>query len=219
MAAVDTPPALQSALLLLTASTGVIDAVSFLGLGHIFTANMTGNIVFLGFAVAGAPSLSIARSLASLGSFLLGAIAGGHLAHRLAERARRRWLLLSALLEALLLAAAALAALFLADPLYTVIFTTALAMGLRNATARRLAAPDLTTTVLTLTLTGLAAESSPAGGANPRAGRRLAAVAAMFLGAASGVFLLRYGLAAPLAVCVLLALATAFCYRSIPTAE
>lgn len=215
----DTPPALLAALLLLTVSTGVIDAVSFLGLGHIFTANMTGNIVFLGFAVAGAPSLSVARSLASLGSFLLGAIAGGRMAHRLAESARRRWLLFSALLEALLLAAAALATLLLPNPPYAVIFTTAFAMGLRNATVRRLAVPDLTTTVLTLTLTGVAAESSPAGGANPRAGRRLAAVATMLAGAASGVLLLHYGLAAPLAVCASLAVAAALCYRSIPTAQ
>ncbi len=51
----------HAALLILTFSTGLIDAVSFLGLGHVFTANMTGNIVFLGFAVAGTPGLSAVR--------------------------------------------------------------------------------------------------------------------------------------------------------------
>ena len=74
-------------------------------------------------------------------------------------------------------------------------------MGVRNATVRRLAVPDLTTTVLTLTLTGLGADSSLAGGNNPRWGRRVLAVVAMFIGAAAGAWLmLRYGLALPLAI-------------------
>src|SRR5712675_1522169 len=64
------------------------------------------------------------------------------------------------------------------------------AMGLQNATARRLGVPDLTTTVLTLTLTGLAADSTLAGGKSPRPGRRLVATASMLLGAAVGAFLL-----------------------------
>jgi len=69
-----------------------------------------------------------------------------------------------------------------------VIVLTALAMGLRNATPQRLAVPDLmTTTVLTRTLTGLAAESSVAGGDNPRLGRRIASVALMFAGAEVGL--------------------------------
>jgi hypothetical protein len=63
---------------------------------------------------------------------------------------------------------------------------------------RRLAVPDLTTTVLTLTLTGLAAESPLAGEHETKAGRRLVAVATMFSGAALGAWLLRYSPAAPL---------------------
>jgi len=74
-----------------------------------------------------------------------------------------------------------------------VIVLTALAMGLRNATVRRLAIPDLTTTVLTLTLTAVAADSSVAGGVDPRIGRRVASIALMFAGAAVGTLLLRWG--------------------------
>jgi uncharacterized membrane protein YoaK (UPF0700 family) len=70
----------------------------------------------------------------------------------------------------------------------------ALAMGLHNASVRKLAVPDMTTTVLTLTLTGLAADSSLAGGQNPRLPRRLLAVALMLLGALAGALLLRCGL-------------------------
>jgi uncharacterized membrane protein YoaK (UPF0700 family) len=65
------------ALLGMTAVTGLVDAVSFLSLGRVFTANMTGNIVLLAFATAHVPGLSIARSLTALLAFLIGAILGG----------------------------------------------------------------------------------------------------------------------------------------------
>lgn len=205
---------LPATLMALTVVTGLVDAVSFLGLGRVFTANMTGNVVFLAFAVAGAPGLSIPRSLASLIAFLAGAAVGGRLGAAMGG-ARRRWLLTAAAAEAALLFAAAVAAVGFdiasgepAASLYAVIILTAVAMGLRNATVRRLAVPDMTTTVLTLTLTGIAADSSLAGGANTRAGRRVASVVLMFAGAAVGALLLRYGLALPLVLsgaCVLVA--------------
>ncbi len=82
----------------------------------------------------------------------------------------------------------------------TVIIVAAMAMGLRNATIRQLGVPDLTTTVLTLTLAGFAADSSLAGGRNFRIGRRVASIVFMFAGAVFGTFLLRFGLALPLAL-------------------
>lgn len=214
---------LPSALLALTVVTGLIDAVSFLGLGRVFTANMTGNVVFLAFAVAGAPELSIARSLTSLVAFLVGAAVGGRVAVLMAGGTRRRWLLAVAVTEAALLFAAALASvgydIARMSPsygLYAVIVLTALAMGLRNATVRRLAVPDLTTTVLTLTLTGVAADSSLAGGGNPRLGRRVASVVAMFAGAALGALLLRFGLALPLLLSGSCVLAATVAYALLP---
>jgi uncharacterized membrane protein YoaK (UPF0700 family) len=202
---------LPAALLVLTAVTGLVDAVSVLGFG-VFTANMTGNVVFLGFAAAGARGFSIAHSLTSLVAFLAGAVIGGGISVAI-DATRRRWLLTVAVCEATLLFVAALASIGLkiglAMPpirLYTVIVLMAIAMGLRNATVRRLAVPDLTTTVLTLTLTGLSADSSLAGGKNPRFGRRFGSVLAMFGGAVIGALLLKYGLALPLlfsGVCVM----------------
>ncbi|MGJ5813963.1 YoaK family protein [Paludibaculum fermentans] len=207
---------LLAALLLLTFSTGLIDAVSVLGLGRVFTANMTGNIVFLGFAVAGTPGLSVTRSLASLGMFIAGAIGGGRLAKAMASHSTPQWLVTAVLTEGGFLLAAALAAIgFDASAenhsavLYAAIALTAVAMGLRNATVRRLGVPDLTTTVLTLTLTGIAADSSLAGGTNLRISRRLASVCLMFTGAALGALLLRFGLAVPLAVSGAVALISA----------
>jgi uncharacterized membrane protein YoaK (UPF0700 family) len=73
---------------------------------------------------------------------------------------------------------------------FALIIVLALAMGVQNATARRLAVPDLTTTVLTLTLTGIAADSRLAGGSGANSGRRLVSVAAMLVGATLGAVLL-----------------------------
>src|SRR5947208_154479 len=103
------PASLPLLLLLLTVTTGLIDAVSVLGLGRVFTANMTGNVVFLGFALARVPGFSLVRSLAALAAFLAGAVIGGRLAIRL-EGSRGRWLATVAAVESSLLFAAALAA-------------------------------------------------------------------------------------------------------------
>jgi uncharacterized membrane protein YoaK (UPF0700 family) len=206
-------------LLVLTMTTGVIDAVSVLGLGRVFTANMTGNIVFLGFALARVPGFSLRRSLAALAAFLVGAVIGGRLGLR-RDGSPRRWLFTVAVVEATLFFAAALAAsgfdrdtLAPVGRLYALIALTAVAMGIRNATVRRLAVPDLTTTVLTLTLTGLGADSWLAGGTNPRWGRRVASVAAMLAGAIVGATLvLSVGLAWPLALTATLTLLATLVY-------
>src|ERR1700678_4673840 len=77
---------LARTLLVLTFTTGLVDATSYLGLGHVFTANMTGNIVFLGFGIAGSGGLPVVAPLVSLGAFLAGAGSGGVLASHVAER-------------------------------------------------------------------------------------------------------------------------------------
>jgi uncharacterized membrane protein YoaK (UPF0700 family) len=193
-----------------TAVTGLIDAVSFLGLGHIFAANMTGNIVFLGFATAGAQSLSVTRSLSALAAFLVGALIGGRIAASIRFQEIRRFAKFVFGIEALLLLGATLASIGILDAsvnsthVYGVIVLTAIAMGVRNAAVRKMAVPDLTTTVLTLTVTGLAADSSLAGGSNQRWQRRLLSILLMFLGAAAGALLRKHSLALPLAVASLL---------------
>jgi len=198
---------LPALLLALTAVTGFVDAVSYLALGHVFTANMTGNVVFLGFAIAAAAGLSIPRSGAALGAFAVGAAIGGGLTARMGGGPRHRWTSFAFATEsALLLVAAAVAAAGGNDPLrnparlYGVIVLTGVAMGVRNAAVRKLGERDLTTTVLTLTITGLAADSALAGGANPGWTRRAASVVLMFAGAAAGAWLLRYSVALPIAV-------------------
>lgn len=206
----DTP--LAWTLMLLTFTTGLVDAVSFLGLGRVFTANMTGNIVFIAFALAGAPGLSVPRSVVSLLTFMVGAALGGRLAKSMIGSTYRRWLTWAAIIEtALILGAAAFGWFYQHEhsgpewALYGIIVTTAIAMGLRNATVLRLADPDLKTTVLTLTVTGIAADSSLAGGTNPRLGRRVLSSLSLFAGAGVGALMLAAsGAAAPLGLMALL---------------
>jgi uncharacterized membrane protein YoaK (UPF0700 family) len=77
---------LARALLVLTFSTGLVDAVSYLGLGRVFTANMTGNVVLLGFGIAGSAGLPVIGPLVSLGAFLAGSVVGGVLAATSGDR-------------------------------------------------------------------------------------------------------------------------------------
>ena len=192
-------------LLGMTVVTGLVDAVSFLSLGRVFTANMTGNIVLLAFATARVPGLSIARSLTALLAFLVGAILGGRAMARANPDSQIRFAAQAFLLEVAFLLAASVCAIgyrgnLLEDSFqpFALIALTALAMGTRNAAVRKLAIPDLTTTVLTLTITGIGAESSLAKGTNPRLARRVASVAAMFLGAALGAVVIRHSISAAL---------------------
>ncbi len=207
---------LTRTLLALTFTTGLVDAVSYLGLGHVFTANMTGNIVLLGFGIAGAGGLPVLAPLISLGAFLVGAAAGGVFGSRVATRQPGN--LSGALaIEASLIGVAALLAAVLDVQTgslsgYAVIALLALAMGVRNATVRRIGVMDMTTTVLTMTLTGFASESPVAGGSGAGSTRRVAAVLTMLAGALAGALLLRTSLFLPLALAGALALLSGVVY-------
>ncbi|MGW1944741.1 YoaK family protein [Streptomyces sp. NPDC001940] len=211
---------LPAALTVLTVVSGIVDAVSYLGLGRVFAANMTGNVVVMGFAAAGAPGFSALGSLTCLGAFLAGAVCAGRLTGVFAERAREIWVRSVFVTEAVLLAVAtAVAFAWPGEATYALIAVLAGAMGLRNATVRKLAVPDMTTTVLTMTLTGLASESSLAGGTGVRTGRRMVSVVAMVAGATLGALLvLHHGLGWPLLVGTLLVAAAAAGYRE-PAAD
>jgi uncharacterized membrane protein YoaK (UPF0700 family) len=192
-------------LLLLTTATGVIDAVSILGLGRVFVANMTGNIVFVGFALAGAPGFSLAGSVAALIGFLVGASVGGRLVARLGDH--RGHLLRTVTATEVVLIGITLA-LTLVDAAAAIVPVAAaallaVAMGMQNTAARKLAVPDLTTTVLTMTLTGIGADLRRAGVVIGV--RRVLAVLAMFVGALAGTALfLRLGIVWALALALVL---------------
>ena len=90
-------------LLLLSVTTGLVDAISVLGLGKVFTANMTGNIVFLGFAAVGTPGFAPLSYVVAILAFMTGALVAGRVGKGHEGRPMRRWLLIAALVEAGLL--------------------------------------------------------------------------------------------------------------------
>lgn len=205
-------------MLVLTLVTGLVDAFSYLVLGHVFVANMTGNVVFAGFSLAGAPEFSLGASLAALAAFAAGALIGGRAVHR-ARTHRGRMLRLALITQSALVLAAYVLAQVIAGAYsggarYALIALLGLGMGVQNATARALAVPDLTTTVLTLTITGMASDSRAAGGSGSKAGRRALSALAMFAGALVGAVAVLHGHPAlPLlfaTILLLAATATAF---------
>jgi uncharacterized membrane protein YoaK (UPF0700 family) len=201
-------------LLALTVVTGLVDSFSYLVLGHVFVANMTGNVVFFGFALVRAPGFSIAASAVALASFWLGALLAGQVGARLGQQ-RGTLLATAASIQAGFVGVAVVLAAASGNPVsagfrYPLIVSLALAMGVQNATARQLAVPDLTTTVLTLTITGIAADRPPAGAAHSSNGRRVLSVTSMALGALLGaVFVLHVAIVLPLVVALVLLMAVA----------
>ena len=196
-------------LVALTVVTGLVDSFSYLVLGHVFVANQTGNVVFLAFALAGVRGFSAPASVAAIGCFALGALITGRLGRSLA---RRRELLLgvTAGIQTVIVAETVTMTALTPIPIpaglrYALIASLSLTMGAQNATARKLAVPDLTTTVLTLTITGIAADSPLAGATGARAGRRLISVAAMFVGALAGAeFVLHVHIVYPLVIALVI---------------
>ena len=198
---------LPALLLLLTVATGVVDAVSILALGRVFIANMTGNVVFIGFALAGAPGFSLAAALLALAGFLIGAVVCGPVVTRF-RQARGRLLAVVTTAEVVLLGGALVIAAVSAEPFQApsrnlIAVVAAVALGMQNAAARELAVPDATTTVLTMTLTGFAADLHDRN--VPVLIRRLLAVAAMLVGGFVGaVLVLRQSATWALALAVVL---------------
>ncbi|MDR7191091.1 uncharacterized membrane protein YoaK (UPF0700 family) [Microbacterium sp. BE35] len=209
------PAGVQLAMMLaLTFSTGVIDAVGYLGLDRVFTANMTGNVVILGMALVGADGLPIIGPAVALLGFAVGAAFAGRLLRGLAAG----WTIRSTVAFAAVgttLALTSLATLVLpspGEPLLAVITgVLAVAMGLQAGAARHLAVKDVTTVVVTSTLTGLAADSIFGGrsAGHPWA-RRLGAIALIGAGAALGALTLHvglwFGIAVPAFITILVAI-------------
>src|SRR5216683_4672487 len=136
---------LPSILLSMTAVTGMVDAVSVLALGHVFTANMTGNVVFLGFAIGGAAGFSVSRSLMALICFAVGAVFGGWMTRKMIPQDSGTTLAHALVIETILFFLAAAVSIGITAPyadhkqkIFSVIAVTAVAMGLRNSVVRKL---------------------------------------------------------------------------------
>lgn len=184
-------------LLLLTAATGAIDAVSYLLLDGVFTGNMTGNVLFLAFALVGVPGMPLLHNASALAGFALGSVVAGRVVgrgHPEGLPARSAWLLGvgTALVLVLVGVWAAVGEL---DATGRIVLTTVLAalMGAQVAAAKPVGNTDITTVVVTSTLANVTRESRLGGGRQTRRQwrDRTLAVLAMGAGAAVGAAVLR----------------------------
>lgn len=212
-----------AALLLLTFATGLIDAVSVLILGHVFVANMTGNVIFLGFWFVPHSGVDLTAAVVAFAGFLVGTVLGGRFARHLA-RETRLWL--TAALGIDVVAMLVLSALVGAGVLryhdntkLILIVALALVFGNQNAAARQFGIQELSTTVLTQTIVGLGADSRLAGGTGERGKLRYGVVVTMCAGAVVGATMTRFMVAPILALSGLVMLAALLVFRYGPEGD
>ncbi|WP_246161839.1 YoaK family protein [Aeromicrobium ginsengisoli] len=185
-------------MLALTFSTGVIDAVGYLGLDKVFTGNMTGNVVILGMALVGGSGLPVLGPLLALAGFMAGAALAGRVLKPAGPGWTTRTTVLFGIVTLVMIATAAVL-LAIEDDFgrpVGVTITTVLgaAMGIQAATARFIAVKDVTTVVVTSTITGLAADSVLGSGKGGGSARRASAVVLILAGAFVGAALLKWHL-------------------------
>jgi len=201
-------------MLALTFSTGVVDAVGYLGLDRVFTGNMTGNIVILGMALTGADDLPIVGPVLALMGFVLGAVLAGR-SLRTAEKGwtrRATWLLavVAALIVAALIPVLAASEPYPTAGMLTITGILGTAMGMQAGVARHLGVADVTTVVVTSTLVGLGFDSWLGRRNGQKWLRRLLAIVLIALGALAGAALLRihlgYGIGLAAAITVVVAI-------------
>jgi uncharacterized membrane protein YoaK (UPF0700 family) len=183
-------------LLVLTASTGCIDAVSYLALDKVFTGNMTGNVLFIGFSLVGAGTAPLVNNIIALLGFVLGSMVGGRIVGRSAVKglpASSRGILIGGAVLMVALAVYWVIVHTLAYPaLLTVTALLAVVMGAQVSAVKPIGNSDVTTIVVTNTLANLARDSRLAGGTGKNWFPRFAAVIAMGVGAAIGAALVAH---------------------------
>lgn len=193
-----------SCLLLLTFATGLVDAVSVLELGHVFVANMTGNVVFMGFWLAPRTVVDVTAAVVAFVSFVTGAVIGGRLARHL-DGDTRRWLAVTLSSEVVALLTLAIPAGtgvldYHDDTKLVLIAGLAVAFGVQNSTARQFGIQELSTTVLTTTISGIGFDSRLAGGTGERGKLRVGIVLTLCAGAAAGAAMTRIMVAPVIAI-------------------
>ena len=175
-------------LILLTFVAGDVDAFAILRLDHVFVANITGNVIFIGLALLGARGFSLIAPFIVAACFLLGAAGGGVVAREIAHRGRRVYIATLIQLIALALCTGLLAGFthLGAGARGVVLALLALGMGAKSAIVGTLSVKGLTTSVITTTLAGVVVEGVTGNWRDPAFVVRVSAAGALFLGAVAG---------------------------------
>jgi uncharacterized membrane protein YoaK (UPF0700 family) len=204
-------------LLLLTFATGIVDAVSVLALGHVFVANMTGNIIFLGFWFVPHSGIDLTAAIVAFVSFVAGTVLGGRLARHI-DRKVRLWLTVALGVEVVVLLTLSIlagAGVLNYHDNTKLVLTAGLAVtfGSQNATARQFGVQELSTTVLTSTIVGLGFDSRLAGGTGHREKLRYSVVVTMCAGAVVGATITRFTVAPAIALAAAVVAVAAAIFR------
>jgi uncharacterized membrane protein YoaK (UPF0700 family) len=191
-------------LLLLTFATGIVDAVSVLVLGHVFVANMTGNVIFLGFWFVPHSGVDLTAAVVAFVCFMAGTVLGGRLARHIDSEVRL-WLAVTLGVEVVVLLVLSMLAgsgvLNYHDNTKLILIAgLAISFGSQNATARQFGIQELSTTVLTSTIVGLGFDSRLAGGSGHREKLRYSVVLTMCAGAVLGATMTRFTVAPVIAL-------------------
>jgi uncharacterized membrane protein YoaK (UPF0700 family) len=202
-----------TSLLLLTFATGIVDAISVLVLGHVFVANMTGNVIFLGFWFVPHSGVDLTAAIVAFVSFLAGTVLGGRLARHI-DYEVRHWLTVALGTEVIVLVTLSILAGtgvldYHNNTKLVLIAGMAVTFGSQNATARQFGIQELSTTVLTSTIVGIGFDSRLAGGTGHREKLRYSVVLTMCGGAVIGATLTRFTVAPVIALAAVAVAASA----------
>jgi uncharacterized membrane protein YoaK (UPF0700 family) len=210
------------ALLVLTAATGAVDGVSYLALDRVFTGNMTGNVLFIGFGITGVQGIPVLNNLVALLTFLLGAALGSRFTRSGAGGPARlprssMVVLLTTTAGTLVLAGVWFAIGRLGTPaMITITGVLALLLGAQASAVKHTGIRDLSTVVVTMTMVNLAGDSRLGGGEGPAWLRRVGAIVTMGLGALASAAVVRFlgGAYALVLAGVLMAVALGLLHRA-----
>jgi uncharacterized membrane protein YoaK (UPF0700 family) len=204
-------------LLLLTLATGIVDAVSVLVLGHVFVANMTGNVIFLGFWFVPHSGVDLTAAIVAFVSFLAGTVLGGRFARHIDSEVRL-WLTVALGAEVVVLLTLSILSgvgvLNYHDNTKLILIAgLAATFGSQNVTARLFGIQELSTTVLTSTIVALGFDSRLAGGTGHREKLRYSAVVTMCAGAVAGATITRFTVAPAIALAAAVVAVSAAIFR------
>lgn len=192
----------------LTFSTGIVDAVGYLGLDRVFIGSMTGNVVILGMAVSGTTTLPVLGPALALAMFFVGAMLCGRMLRKRAEGWGSSISVAFILTTGVMLASSVVLMVvgekdlpFLDEG---IISALALSMGIQAAAARHIKVVDVTTVVVTSTITGLAADSRLGGNKGQNWIKRFLAILCILLGALCGATLLTVAMWLPILISAVL---------------
>src|SRR5882762_3734302 len=213
-------------LVALTVASGAVDAISYFGLGKIFSAFMTGNIVFLGFGIAEIEGPDVGTVIFAISMFAAGSYLGLRIATQHSRKSGPWPPAMTVLLVLIATAEGAFLVVWLAAGGHppskvcdVLIILFSLAMGIQTAAVRSLGVQGIFTTAGTFTLVAFAGTFA---GSRSRSEmpRLVGVLLGLVAGAVAGGLLFlharSYAPALPLIITVLVILAGRTMQRSAP---